>query len=303
MPRGSKTSIYGAIVANVLIAISKFVASFFTGSSAMLSEGIHSVIDTGNGMLLLFGIKRSTRKADISHPFGYGKEIYFWSFVVSILIFALGGGFSIYEGIHSLQNPIQIEDPVWNYAVLGTAIIFEGTSLSIAIKIFNKNHKKGNLISNIIKSKDPANFAVIIEDTAAVIGLSIAAAGVFLSQQLDNPALDGGASLLIGILLLSVAMFLARESKGLLLGESAEKEILEKINKILDDNANLMGYKFPKSMHFGPDNILVVIELDLRNDLDLRMAEETIEELRTEIKKQIPKVKEVFIHTLNGIQE
>ncbi len=217
----SKISIYGAITANVLIAISKFLAAFFTGSSAMLAEGIHSVIDTGNGLLLLLGISRSSRTADESHPFGYGKEIYFWSFVVSILIFSLGGGFAIYEGVHTLGNPEDIENPVWNYSVLGAAMVFEGTSLIIAIREFRKSNPSGGLVSNIIKSKDPANFAVIIEDSAAVAGLLIALLGVFLSVQLENPYLDGVASLLIGAVLLGVATFLARETKNLLLGESA----------------------------------------------------------------------------------
>ena len=219
----SKIAIYGAIVANFLIAASKFTAAFFTGSSAMLAEGIHSVIDTGNGFLLLLGIKKSKKPADDTHPFGYGKEVYFWSFVVSVMIFALGGGFAIYEGIHALEDPAVVEDPVWNYAVLGAAILFEGTSLVIAIRTFNKTHPSGGLLGNIIKSKDPTNFAVIIEDSAAVAGLLIAMLGVFLSQQLENPYMDGAASVVIGALLLSVSVFLARETKGLLLGEERKR--------------------------------------------------------------------------------
>ena len=190
MAGNSKIAIYGAIGANTLIAIGKFMAAFFTGSSAMLAEGIHSLVDTGNGLLLLLGIKRSKQEPDEMHPFGYGKEVYFWSFVVSILIFALGGGFAIYEGIHALQDPKIIEDPTWNYAVLFAALIFEGTALFLALKAFNKSRAaSGNLIKNIVQSKDAATFAVIIEDAAAVIGLSIALIGVFLSQQLQNPYL------------------------------------------------------------------------------------------------------------------
>ncbi len=248
----SKLAIYGAIAANTLIAISKFVASFFTGSSAMLAEGIHSLIDTGNGLLLLLGLKKSNKPADHAHPFGYGKEIYFWSFVVSILIFSLGGGFAIYEGIHALEDPKVIEDPTWNYWVLIAAIIFEGTSLIIAIKTFKKSNPTGRLIPNIIKSKDPANFAVIIEDTAAVTGLLIALIGIFLSQQLENPYLDGVSSLLIGVLLLVVATFLAHETKGLLLGESARPEVIAGIEKILSNNPEVKKWNFPKTMHFGP---------------------------------------------------
>jgi cation diffusion facilitator family transporter len=301
MASGSKIAIYGAITANTLIAISKFVAAFFTGSSAMLAEGIHSVIDTGNGMLLLLGIRRSARQPSDSHPFGYGKEIYFWSFVVSILIFALGGGFAIYEGIHALQHPVAIENPLWNYGVLIAAMIFEGTALFVALKTFNKSHVSGNLIENIIKSKDPANFAIVIEDTAAVIGLFIALLGVFFSQYFENPYIDGAASVLIGILLLTVATFLAIETKGLLLGESASPEILQNLRRILDASDYIKKYNTPKTMHFGPDNILVVIELDLSDDLELLRAEAIVQELRSQILTEIPTVTEVFIHTTNDL--
>ena len=298
---GSKIAIYGAIAANTLIAISKFVASFFTGSSAMLAEGIHSLIDTGNGLLLLLGIKKSKRVADEQHPFGYGKEIYFWSFVVSILIFALGGGFAIYEGVHALQDPHVIEDPTWNYIVLISAIVFEGTSLIIAVRSFNKSHTTGNILSRIVKSKDPANFAVIIEDTAAVIGLFIALIGVFLGKTLNNPYMDGGASLLIGVLLLVVATFLAKETKGLLLGESARPELLNSLKAILSEKKYIKDWSFPKTMHFGPDSVLVVIEVDLQDDMDLLAAEKAVEELRSEIQYKHPRITQIFIQTTNSL--
>lgn len=198
MTSKSNIAIYGAITANILIAIAKFIAAIFTGSSAMLAEGIHSVVDTGNGLLLLFGKKQSRRKKDKNHPFGYGMEIYFWSFVVSILIFALGGGFAIFEGIHSLRNPGIVANPGWSYAVLGMAVLFEGTSLIIAIRVFNKSHHKGNLLSKIIRSKDPANFAIIIEDTAAVAGLIVAFLGVFISRHFQNPMLMESPHSLLG---------------------------------------------------------------------------------------------------------
>ncbi len=297
----SKISIYGAIVANVLIAISKFIAVFFTGSSAMLAEGIHSVIDTGNGLLLLFGIKRSNRVADKNHPFGYGKEIYFWSFIVSILIFSLGGGFAIYEGIHSLGDPKVIENPVWNYAVLGAALVFEGTSLIVAIREFRKSNPSGGLVTNIIESKDPANFAIIIEDSAAVTGLLIALLGILLSQQLQSPYLDGVASLLIGVLLLCVAVFLARETKGLLLGESAKSEIIHTISSVLDMNKNIKHYAYPKTMHFGPDKILSVIEIELVEGISLSDAEMIVKNVRSEIKREIKKGIQIFIQINRNI--
>lgn len=304
MAGGSKIAIYGAIGANTLIAISKFTASFFTGSSAMMAEGIHSLVDTGNGLLLLLGIKRSKQEPDKMHPFGYGKEVYFWSFVVSILIFALGGGFAIYEGIHALQDPHVIVDPTWNYVVLGAAIIFEGTALYLALKTFNKSRtKKTNLINSIVKSKDAATFAVIIEDTAALAGLLVALLGIFLSQQLQNPYLDGASSILIGLILLVVATFLARESKGLLLGESASPDVMVALEKILKRNINIKDWAVPQTMHFGPENIFVVIEIDLANNLKLIQAEQTIESLRLEIKNKMPQISQVVIQTSNQIPE
>ena len=300
---GSNIAIYGAIGANFLIAISKFIASFFTGSSAMLAEGIHSLVDTGNGLLLLLGIKRSKQKPDKAHPFGYGKEVYFWSFVVSILIFALGGGFAIYEGIHALQDPHVIEDPTWNYWVLGAAIAFEGVALYLALKTFNKSraNKSKNLIKNIMKSKDAATFAVIIEDTAAVTGLIVALIGVYLSQVLENPYLDGGASIVIGAILLSVATFLAVESKGLLLGESAHDEVIEDVEKIIKSNKYVKASNMPQTMHFGPDKILMIVELDLIEELELLEAEKIVDDLRKEIMKARPSIKDVYIQTTNNL--
>lgn len=291
----SNISIYGAIIANTLIAIAKFFAAFFTGSSAMLAEGIHSVVDTGNGLLLLFGKKQSRRKRNKKHSFGYGLEIYFWSFVVSILIFALGGGFAIFEGINSLKDPKIVQDPGWNYAVLGMAVLFESTALIIAIRVFNKSHHKGSLLSNIIKSKDPANFAIIIEDAAALAGLIIAFLGVFISRHFQNPYADGVASLIIGLILLTVATFLARETKGLLLGESAGVDVLVKINKIFYANENVVKHTSPKTMHFGPDSILVIVEVQLAKNISLHDAENTTRDLRNRILKECPNVSQVYI--------
>lgn len=294
---GSNMAIFGAITANTLIAISKFLAAFFTGSSAMLAEGIHSLVDTGNGLLLLLGIKRSKRKPDKLHPFGYGKEIYFWSFVVSMLIFAVGGGFAIYEGIHALQDPVLIEDPTWNYAVLGAAILFEGGALYVALKTFNKSKAKGNLYTSIVKSKDAATFAVIIEDTAAIAGLIVALLGVFLSRYFENPYFDGGASILIGIILLLVSTFLAKESKDLLLGESADEQVICDVEEILEKDVNVEKWGLPATMHFGPDHILMVLELDLNDKLDLLESEKVLVELRKQIKASQPKISKVFFHT------
>lgn len=290
-------AIYGAICANTLIATAKFIGASITGSSAMMAEGIHSLVDTGNGLLLLLGIKRSKQKPDKMHPFGYGKEVYFWSFVVSMLIFAVGGGFAIYEGIHALQNPSIAEDATINYIVLGAAILFEGTALTIALRTFNKARSGSrNLIKNIIKSKDAATFAVIIEDSAALIGLVIAILGVFLSQQLQNPYVDGAASVLIGLVLLSVAIFLARESKGLLLGESADENVLADVDAILKKNEKVDAWNLPQTMHFGPNNILLAMEIDLIDGLEHDEAEETFSSLRAQIQEKQPMIDRIYFH-------
>ncbi|HET8838145.1 MAG TPA: cation diffusion facilitator family transporter [Flavobacteriaceae bacterium] len=297
MAGGSNLAIYGAIGANILIAAAKFIGASITGSSAMMAEGIHSMVDTGNGLLLLLGIKRSKQEPDKMHPFGYGKEVYFWSFVVSMLIFAIGGGFAIYEGIHALQNPSIATDATINYIVLGAAVLFEGTALFIALRTFNKSRKGSrNLIKNIVKSKDAATFAVIIEDSAALIGLLIALLGTFLSQQLQNPYMDGGASILIGLVLLTVASFLARESKGLLLGESAGEEVLKEVDLILKENEFIQSWNLPQSMHFGPSNILMVLEIDLIDGLELGKAEQIVAQLRENIQKKIPVIDQIFVH-------
>ncbi len=294
---GSNIAIYGAIGANILIAISKFIAAFFTGSSAMLAEGIHSSVDTGNGLLLLLGVKRSEQKPDKQHPFGYGKEVYFWSFVVSMLVFSVGGGFALYEGIYALQHPTINENTLWSYIVLFAAILFEGTALFISMKTFNKNRTSKNLFKSIVQSKDAATFAVVIEDSAAIIGLLIALLGTFLSQQFENPYFDGGASILIGILLLLVATLLAHESKDLLLGESADKSVIMKINDILRKNRYVENWNVPLTMHFGPNNILFTVELDLKDTLSLEESQEVIAQIRKDIKDAEPKIGRVFIHS------
>jgi cation diffusion facilitator family transporter len=298
MAGGSNKAIYGAIIANTLIAISKFVAAFFTGSSAMLSEGIHSAVDTGNGLLLLLGLHKSKQKADSQHPFGYGQEVYFWTFIVSILVFALGGGFAIYEGIESLKHPEPVSDFVWNYAVLSAAIIFEGYALYIALKAFRKSHPKfKNIVSGIVQSKDASTFAVIIEDSAAIAGLLVALTGMFLSQITGNPYIDGIASITIGGILVVVAIFLARESRHLLLGESATPETIKQIESIIDGDPNVLSSSLPRTMHFGPNKILLTINVELKDKLNITEAEEVIAQLQSKIKEKIPNISQAYIQT------
>lgn len=297
---GSKVAIYGAVIANTLIAISKFIAAGFTGSASMMAEGIHSLVDTSNGLLLLYGIRRSKRPADESHPFGYGLEVYFWSFIVAILIFALGGGIAIYEGIEATLHPAaEMHDPTWNYIVLGLAILFEGTALIFALRAFRKNNTgKYGLIQSVMRSKDSATVAIIMEDSAALIGLLIALVGITLAYQFNMPIIDGIASIFIGVLLSFVAIFLARQSKGLLLGESMSKEEIHRIRQILISKGEVADFSAPKTMHFGPESVLLAVDVEFKDHLETDEIERVVLELETEIKTTFPIIDKCFIETV-----
>ena len=294
----SKLAIFASIAANLGIAILKFIASFFTGSSAMLSEGIHSVIDTVNGLLLLFGIKRSKVAPDEKHPFGYGMEIYFWSFIVAIFIFALGGGVALYEGIKHLSEHPQIDASPkmkwWNYGVLIGAMLFEGASLWVAWKEFRKTHPKG-FLSAMRESKDAASIAVIVENGAAVIGLLIALVGLSLMYYFNNPIFDAISSILIGLLLTFVAFFMAKETKHLLLGESAVDEDIHEIKSILDDYDEIEHYGNIKTMHLSPDEIMLGANINFKDELKIGEVEPIISEIKKRIIQENPNVKYIFL--------
>jgi cation diffusion facilitator family transporter len=292
---GSKLSIYGAIAANLGIAISKFIAGAYTGSSAMVSEGIHSLVDTANGGLLLYGIRRSERPPNTSHPFGYGMEVYFWSFVVSILIFALGGGIAIYEGIHHLMFPVQVENMKVNLIVLGLAILFESGSLYVALKEFRKSHGSFNLYRSIRRSKDSSTFAIIIEDIGAMIGLVVAFFGLLLGQIFDWPFADGGASVVIGLLLTAMAIFLAIETKGLLLGESMDEDSVKKVQLILEKSSLVKDFGLIRSVHFGPIGVMLGVDVQFERGNTLEELEEEIDRLELAIKSEIYMVKHVYL--------
>lgn len=295
MAGSSKKAIYGAIIANTLIAAAKFVASFFTGSSSMLSEGIHSLVDTGNGVLLLFGIKRSKLPADKEHPFGYGKEIYFWSFVVAILIFALGGGIALYEGIHHILHPKPLDNLIWNYAVLGVAIVIEGNALRIAMREFNLNRGKKPFMKAIRDSKDTSTVAIVIEDGAAVLGLLIALLCVVLGQVTGIPYFDGIGSTLIGLLLISVSWFFAMECQGLLIGEGLLKTDLQKIANILIFRENVLKFSTPLSMYLGPNEVLLNIDIMFDDEMTTDEIENEIDEIEKSITEVIPKINRIYI--------
>jgi len=299
----SKLAVFASIAANLGIAVLKFIAAFFTRSSAMLSEGIHSLIDTTNGLLLLWGLKKSRAQADELHPFGHGKELYFWSFVVAIMIFALGGGVAIYEGVkHLLEATHAVEfSPqmlYWNYGVLTGSLIFEGISLWIAWKEFRKAHPEG-FIDALRKSKDAVSIAVIIENTAAVIGLLMAMAGVTLTYIFKNPLFDGLASVLIGLLLSYVAYFMAKETKHLLIGEAADREEIAAIEKIFQQYPQIEAFGNIKTMHLGPNDIMMGANVNFKDNLTIGQIEPVIKEIKEKIVRENPDIKHIFIETDN----
>lgn len=290
----SRTVIIAALLGNLLIAVTKFVAAFITGSSAMLSEGIHSVVDTGNQMLLLYGMKRAQRPADEDFPFGYGKEVYFWSFVVAILIFAVGAGVSIYEGIYHIQHPQVIQNPVMNYIVLGLAIVFEGAAWIFALKAFRRSKGKMGYVEAVQRGKDPSMFVVLFEDSAAILGLFVALLGVSLAQWTGLQVFDGIASVIIGMILGLTAIWLAYETKGLLIGESASRRIRQGIRAIAMQYDNIEAVNELLTMHMGPDFILVNISLKFKRQASAIDIESTIARMENTIQNTFPEVKRIF---------
>ena len=293
---GSKTVIYAAIGGNLAIALTKFVASVLTGSSAMLSEAVHSVVDTGNGLLLLWGIRQSNKPPDDQHPFGRGKELYFWTLVVAILIFAVGGGISVYEGIVHIQHPSPITDPTVNYVVLGLAMLFEGGAWWVAFREFRKSKVETlGYFQAVRESKDPTTFTVLFEDTAAMLGLIVAFLGVFFGHALELPVLDGTASVIIGIIIAVVAVFLAYESKGLLIGEGVDARTRASINKLVVDDPDIDKLVRALSMHFGPQEVLLTLEIAFRPDLTAAQTTAAIDRLDKAIRTLHPEIKHIFV--------
>ncbi len=295
MATGSKKVIYVALIGNALIAIIKFIAAAITGSSAMLSEAIHSLVDTGNQVLLLYGLKRAQRPPDKNFPFGYGKEIYFWSFIVAILIFALGAGVSIYEGIIHLLHPKPITTPYINYIVIGFAMMFEGFAWYFAFKEFTKSKGKWSYIMAVQRGKDPSIFVVLFEDSAALIGLVVAFLGIFLGQVTGIVYFDGAASIIIGLILAGTATWLAYETKSLLIGESANDSIVQGIRELASGHDYVGHVNEVLTLHMGPDFILVNISLDFMDEATAGEIETTVEKLDKEIKKNYLQVKRVFV--------
>lgn len=291
----NQKSIYSALAANLLIALTKFIAGSFTNSSSMISEGIHSTVDTANQLLILYGIKRSKKALDQSHPFGYGKELYFWSFVVSILIFGLGGALSIYQGIAHIMEPEIMKDPFWNYIVLFLSLIFEGTSFIIAIKAFNQTRNGMGWWDAIVKSKDPSSFLVVFEDGAAVAGLIIVMILMWFSHSMQIPELDGLASVIVGLLLVFVSFILARESRSLLMGEGIASETRDKITRLAEKDAAVVKVKNILSTYQSPEEVILMLIIDLEEHLDTEEITEAIQRIRTDIKNEFKFVRFVII--------
>jgi cation diffusion facilitator family transporter len=295
MPSESRASVTAALVGNILVAVTKSLAAFVTGSSAMMSESVHSVADIGNELLLMYGLRRAARPADADHPFGHGRELYFWSFVVAIMVFALGAGVSIYEGLVHIREPVRISHPVVNYVVLGLALVFEGGSWWVAFAEFRA--AKGDLgyLDAVRESKDPTTFTVLAEDTGAILGILLAFLGNVAAQALDRPVLDGVASVAIGFLLGSIALVLARESKGLLIGEPAHSTLVSSICRIARAHRGVERSNGLFTVHIGPRQVVAALSIEFQDALTASDVEEVVADLEDQVRKAHPEVVSVLV--------
>jgi cation diffusion facilitator family transporter len=298
-PKKAKVSIvvWGALAANIAITISKYVAASVTGSSALLSEAIHSTADSGNELLLVLGSKLSRKPADAVHPFGRGQEIYFWGLIVALVLFALGGGLSFYEGVQHIRDPHEIANVTWNYVVLGCAFLFEGASLALAARTMHKAAKLAGktFLEATHTSKNPEHFVVLFEDAAALLGIVVAFIGVYASHALHMPVIDGVASLVIGAILTVAAVVLAYECRSLLLGESADPQKVQSIRTITSNDPAVERVGQPLTMYLGPEDILLNLEVDFKDELSAAGVEEAVQRLEAAIAAEHPEIKRIFI--------
>jgi len=295
---GSRKVIYAAILANLGIAAAKFIVAAITGSAAMLAEGIHSAVDTGNEFLLLVGERNSEKPPDKRHPFGYGKALYFWALLVALSVFSLGGGLSIYHGISALRHPEPLEDPMWNYVVLGVSACFEGYSWNVSRKALNKRRKPGaSLWQTVHASKDASVFTVFIEDTAALLGLAIAAAGILLGHVFDSPYFDPAASVLIGLLLVGAAFALARETGALLVGEGIGTDATRRVCEILRDDPAIEDVGKLLSMQLGPDEVLLTAAVRFNRGMRIDEVEAAIERLEKAVAAVYPAIRHIYFES------
>ncbi|MBQ3328444.1 MAG: cation transporter [Eggerthellaceae bacterium] len=298
----SPKAVIAAVLANIAIGIVKFIAAFISGSSAMISEGIHSIVDSGNGLLILFGMKRAERKPDLAHPFGYSMELYFWTLVVAVMIFALGGGLSIYEGIERLIEitpDTKLGDPTLNYIVIAISAIIEGLSLRVALREFNAARGKVKPLHFIRDAKDPSLFTVVLEDSAALTGLLFAFLGTLLGHITGNPVFDGIASVLIGLLLAFVAVILLRETKGLLIGEGLQADEILKVKEIVESHENVTNCGRVLSLYLGPSDLLITLDVTFADSLERDDIDRTIDEMERSIVRAFPQTTRIFIEPEN----
>lgn len=299
MPSPSKLKdnlvLYGALAANLGIAAAKFIAAALTGSSSMLTEGVHSLVDSGNQLLLLYGQARSKKPPDHKHPFGYGREIYFWSFVVAMLIFAVGAGVSFYEGLLHFRHPSPLEDPLVNYLVLLVALALEGTSWTLAVREMAREPGRGTWWQVIARSKDPGTFIVLFEDSAALIGLAFAAIGVWASHRFGDPRLDGIASMAIGLVLATVALLLARQAKGLIIGESADPATIRTLRETIDRYPEISAVNHVRTLHTAPEVVFVAVSADFADGLTMGDGERLIERIEADLRAAAPKIGSIYI--------
>ena len=292
---GGRLVLYAALAANLGIAAAKFVAATFSGSSAMLTEGFHSTVDSVNQLLLLYGRRRAARPADRKHPFGYGRELYFWSFVVALLIFATGAGLSIYEGVRHLRHPAPLEDATLNYAVLGISLLLEGGSFVTAMREFARDVGDDGWWRAVRRSKDPSTFIVLFEDTAAMFGLVVAAIGVFLAHATGDPRWDGAASIVIGVALAGVAFVLAGQSKRLLIGAPADPALADAIRVALDARPEVTGVQEVLTIHIAPEVVYVSTSVDFEDEVAVGQIERAIAETEAALKQAWPMIAAIYI--------
>jgi cation diffusion facilitator family transporter len=290
--------IYAAILANLGIAAAKFGVAAVTGSAAMVAEGIHSAVDSGNELLLLIGEKVSARPPDQRHPFGYGKAVYFWALLVALSVFSLGGGLSIYHGVQSLRHPVPLQDPMWNYVVLAVAAVFEGYSWNLSRRALNRYRRPGATLWQAVRaSKDASVFTVFIEDSAALLGVLVAALGIGLGQLSGRPWFDPAASIVIGLLLIGAAITLARETGALLVGESMRPEKVKRLWEIFEKDPNIARVLNLQTMQLGPDEVLLTAAVQFNRGMRIDEVEQAIEQLEHKVQQQFPEIRHIYFES------
>ncbi len=291
----SRLAVFGAVAANVAIATMKFAGAAATGSAAMLSEGIHSTVDTGNGLLLLVGLRLADRPADEQHPFGYGKELFFWSLIVAVLIFGVGGGVSIYEGVVRLVTPHALDDPTWSYAILAGSAVFEGTSLAIAVHQFRSTSPGKPFWRALASSKDPSLYTVIAEDSVALAGLAAAALGIYGADRWKMPALDAIASIVVGLLLCVVSTLLIVQARRLLVGEAVDAATAARIRAIAQGEPTVHRAGWPLTMYLGPDDVLLALDVEFRRSESAAEIARAVDRIESAVRESVSEVGRIYI--------